>query len=354
MLTKETNIEQIDKQACVWLSIMNSDQKSDAEVAEFGIWLETDPHHQTAYDQVNLLWADLEELHDSFAAEDYQVNGKLTLWQKIGLQGQYSKTICIQYRPLRFGIAASMLLAIYFLWPMFVNPFSSNVINGEYATQTAELRDIILPDGSTITLGALSAIEVKYRDSERRVELVSGDAFFSVTKNPNRPFIVATTNADIRVVGTKFDVRRSSDGVRISVLEGLVEVTQFQARQIDGLKEPEKITQVLKANQKLYAGIGIEQAKPETIERDLPGAWREGRLIYEKAKLSLVISDADRYYDGNIIIDTVDLKDLLVSAAFRTDQINKMMDTLTAVLPISVKRLSNGDIILRRREGSRS
>lgn len=354
MLKNETNAEQIDKQACHWLSVMNSNQKSDVEVAEFYEWIATDPNHQTAYDQVNLLWSDLEDLHDSFAAEDYQADDKLTLWQKIGLQGQLFRTISLQYKPLQFGIAASMLLVAYLLWPYIVNPIFNNDINGEYATQTAELKNITLPDGSTVTLGARSAIEVKYRDSERRVELVSGDAFFSVTKDPKRPFIVATTNAIVRVVGTKFDVRRSIDGVRIGVLEGLVEVTQFQAKQYGGEQAAENVTQVLKANQKLHVGINIDPSEPQIIETALPGAWREGRLIYEKVALSVVISDADRYYSGNIIIDTVDLKNLPVSASFRTDQINEMMDTLSAVLPISIRKLSNGDIILRRKEGYKS
>lgn len=354
MSMKEANTEKIDKQACTWLSIMNSDRKTDAELAEWRAWLEMDPQHQTAYDQVNLLWSDLEGLQNIFAPEDYQVNDTLTLWQRLSLLGQSAKTICIQYRPIQFGFAASLLLVVYMLWPYFISPAYNDDFNGEYATHTAELRNINLLDGSTVTLGALSAIEVKYSDTERRVELVSGDAFFSVVKYPGRPFIVATTNADIRVVGTKFDVRRSSDGVRISVLEGRVEVIQIRARQIDGVRAPETITQVLTANQQLYAGNDINQAKPQVIETALPGAWRDGRLIYEKAKLSVVISDADRYYDGNIIIDTIDLKDLPVSAAFRTDQINEMMDTLSAVLPISVTRLSNGDIILRRREGHKS
>ncbi len=354
MLTKETNTEQIDKQACKWLSIMNSDQKSDAEVADFHTWLEADPHHQMAHDHVNVIWTDLEDLQGAIEPEDYRVSDESMPWQKTGLQGFLSKTMDIRYKPFQFAVVSSMLLAIYLLWPGFERPVYNNDSNGEYATQTAELRNIELPDGSTVTLGALSAIEVKYRDSERRIELVSGDAFFSVASNPNRPFIVSTTNAFVRAVGTMFDVRRSNEGVRISVLEGLVEVTQFQAKQIDGVKVPEEVTQVLLANQKIYARSDGDQTKPQTIETDLPGAWREGRLIYEKANLSVVISDADRYYGGNIIIDTIDLKDLPVSAAFRTDQINEMMDTLSAVLPISVKRLSNGDIILRRSEHHKS
>lgn len=354
MLKKETNTEQIDKQACKWLSIMNSDQNNDAEVAGFHSWLEADPQHQLAYDQVNVLWDGIEGLQDEFEPKDYHVSDELTFWQKTGLQDIFSKTMDVQYKPLQFAVVGSLMLAIYLFWPNVESSIYNNDINGEYATQTAELKSIELPDGSTVTLGALSAIEVKYRDSERRIELVSGDAFFSVASNPDRPFVVATTNADVRAVGTMFDVRRSNEGVRISVLEGLVEVTQFQAKQIDGVKVAENVTQVLMANQKLCTRNDGDQTIPQTIETDVPGAWREGRLIYEKAKLSVVISDADRYYGGNIIIDTADLKSLPVSAAFRTDQINEMMETLSAVLPISVKRLSNGDIILRRREDHKS
>ena len=76
--------------------------------------------------------------------------------------------------------------------------------------------------------------------------------------------------------------------------------------------------------------------------------WRKGRLIYENASLSEVISDADRYFPGNIILDTEDLHDLPVTAAFRTDQIQEMMDTISIVLPVTARTLSNGDIVIRR------
>ena len=117
MLKKETNTEQIDKQACKWLSIMSSDQNNDAEVADFYSWLEADPQHQLAYDQVNVLWDDIEDLQDVFEAKDYHVSDELTFWQKTGLQDIFSKTMGIQYKPLQFAVVGSLMFAIYLLWP---------------------------------------------------------------------------------------------------------------------------------------------------------------------------------------------------------------------------------------------
>lgn len=351
MSINKNDIDRIRNQACDWLAIMNSDNTSGDEVARFDAWLKDDRQHQKIYDEMVLIWSDLENLKNLIEKEDYQIENNLTVWQYLTTLGKNFGTACKISKPVQFSLVGSFILVIILSGSYFSTLSNTHIISGEYATYTAEIKDISLPDGSTVTLGGLSAIEVHYQTSERRVELVSGEAFFSVTQDPGRPFIVATTDAEIRVVGTQFDVRRSSDGVRIAVLVGRVEVTQTQVKDIDGVKTLIKVTQVLTANQKISARKDDNEfAKPQFIERELPGAWRNGRLIYEKAKLSEVISDADRYYIGNIIIDTEDLKELLVSASFRTNQIQEMMDTLSAVLPVSVKKLSNGDFVLRRRD----
>lgn len=350
----EKNRDKIEKQAYEWLAVMNSDCKTPEEVKQFQSWLEADMQHVVIYDEIYALWSELSNLQGVIEPSIYQDLGDKGFWQKF-LHFDFDK-------PALSGVVMSTSVAfiglsvfsIIALIVFSISQFDTSGRAGDYATKTAQIKAVNLPDTSVVTLGALSAMEVDYTASERRVELISGEAFFAVEHDAARPFVVTVADAEIRVLGTKFDVRRSSDGIRVSVLEGKVEVIQTLESEVNGVAKAVTNKKVLVAEERVRANPDGGLSEIQTIQRSLPGVWRDGRLIYENAKLSEVISDAERYYSGNIILDTDDLKDLPVSAAFRTDQILEMMDTLSVALPVSARKLSNGDIIIQRREKNRS
>ncbi|WP_241117998.1 FecR family protein, partial [Achromobacter xylosoxidans] len=94
----------------------------------------------------------------------------------------------------------------------------------EYRTQVGELRSVALPDGSRAELNSRSHIRVRFGEAERRVELVAGEALFSVEKNTGRPFVVDAGLGTAVVTGTRFDVRRDAEQVRVLVESGSVKV----------------------------------------------------------------------------------------------------------------------------------
>jgi len=339
----EKDFKQTEKQACEWLALMNSDSLSDEEITNFRLWLQVDPSHQLAYDDVGILWSDLSQLEGIIDASDYQFDGRLSLGQHLSAFIANTVGSLRVLKPVHFATAVSVFVLAMVSTYFFVPDSSIPVSLAKHSTQTSEIKELTLADGSVVTLGALSSIEVNYTEDQRRIDLISGEAFFSVTTDPQRPFIVSTSNSEIRVIGTKFEVRRSSVGDRISVLEGIVEVRYIQSQNMSSGQNK----QILTANQKLLSGPGDIAPIPQSINQDRPGAWREGRLVYDKASLEEVISDANRYYYNNITIDSDDLKALSVTATFPTNQIDSMMDALAVALPVSVKRLENGDIVLQ-------
>jgi len=81
-----------------------------------------------------------------------------------------------------------------------------------------------LPDGSTVELNKDAEIVPDFTPARRSVRLVRGEAFFSVTKDPNRPFVVSAGGVEIRAVGTAFSVRSDTKGIGVLVTEGRVAV----------------------------------------------------------------------------------------------------------------------------------
>jgi transmembrane sensor len=235
--------------------------------------------------------------------------------------------------------------------PVAIQETPKLIAASELTTQLAEIRVLTLEDGSLVTLGARSRIETIFTKSIRQVTLLEGEAFFEVTKDPSRPFFVAAQDTLVRVVGTKFDVKRSADIVHVSVLEGIVEVMKpNDIPKVLATADTSKIAkQVLSAGERVSSARRVALPQVRQIEQVEPGAWRQGRLAYEDASLAEIVADLNRYYDQPISIASSDIGDLRSTLAFQTSEINQVFDVMEAIHPLQVERSSSGVIIMRRK-----
>jgi transmembrane sensor len=249
-----------------------------------------------------------------------------------------------QFAPSRGFAFASVLAVVIVTGALFLTPREP-----DFSTQVAEIRDVPLDDGSVVTLGAKSALDVKFSQDERTVRLAGGEAFFSVSKNAARPFVVLAGDTRIRVVGTKFNVNYDGGRVRVSVLEGVVEVMRGDGgteRVTSGNTSGSMVKLI--AGQQVVALDSVPLPKAEPLNGAEPGVWREGRLSYQDAPLSEIVADANRYRAGQIRIMSPLLTNERLTTSFRTSQIDQMLDTLPDTLPLIVQRKPDGSIELRR------
>jgi transmembrane sensor len=251
------------------------------------------------------------------------------------------------------GVGVLSLLVALLAWHGFL-PWGPGI----HSTHVAELREISLPDGSVVTLGAKSRIRVRYADYERRVELLGGQAFFAVARNTSRPFYVVAEDVTVRVVGTKFDVSRGSHNtVRVAVLEGRVNVSRASPR-IDAHPAERSMpseSPTASTVTELGAGEGFrslskgglhtnkEHAPPEA------GAWRTGQLAYTSARLADVIDDLNRYYGAGVSLASDELGELEVTAAFQAVHVTDFLQSLPRALPVAVEFHSDGAVLIRSR-----
>lgn len=342
----ENEIEKIEKQAYEWLAVMNSEDKTQSEISGFQNWLAADSRHEIVYNEISSIWSDISECQEMSGSIPSMGHGDLNYRQKMLFFGE---NLIATFLQPRFTVSAFIVLSVagiflglnIYLTPRF------ELLNESFSTPQTRIRDINLPDGSVVTLGAQSEIAVNYLTTERRVNLIEGEVFFSVEKETDRPFIVTTSSTEIRVHGTKFEVRYSDREVHVSVLEGKVEVIQLYDSNNNGLDSQKRIAEIITSNQKIKTKSGGGFTEIQTMKLEKPGAWRGGRLVYENAKLAEVVSDIDRYYIGNIIIESDKLRDLPISAAFKIDQVDNMLNSLAQALPLQASKLPNGDIKLK-------
>lgn len=162
-----------------------------------------------------------------------------------------------------------------------------------YSTATGEQRTLKLEDGSIIYLNTRSSVRVSYTSTARDINLEAGEALFSVTHDPTRPFRVFAGDIVVRAVGTQFNVLRRADETRVAVVEGKVEVsTSLEALARTSADTPASV-QLSAGEQATVLSDGkvhTHAADPESST-----AWRHRRLVFRETELSEIAAEFNRY-----------------------------------------------------------
>ncbi len=212
-------------EAINWTVRLDADDVTFEEQQLFLQWLEADPRNRLAFEEAEDLWSGLSELPAESAQRlrsyAYLPVSRLD-WGKItgGIRRFFSGLSGFSAWAVATTAVAVTVLAVglfYYLSPP--EPV-------EYQTATGEQKTVTLEDGTEIHLNTKTKIAVRMTKDMRSVSFISGEAFFSVARGPDWPFVIDTGNGEIRVVGTQFDVyKNSSNDVTVSVIKGIVKVT---------------------------------------------------------------------------------------------------------------------------------
>ncbi len=323
-MSAQSDKTQINAEASRWASQRSLEGFSGEQQADFDAWYAARPEHRTAFQRANETMLDMSSLAAS--AEGAALRASLlegSAEQDGPARGWFGKWF------VPAGLVAAACAFAYFS----LLPISGQIEPAHYKTAVAEMREVTLPDGSQVTLGARSELVVTYSDDARQVQLREGEAFFSVEADAARPFEVQAKTTVVRVLGTRFDVHLGKRRDRVAVLDGVVEVRG----------------QRLRAGEQLIAPRDKQEAVIKTQVAEQPGHWRDGRFVYEAVPLIEVVADANRYYQGTISLASEDIADMLVTTSFKVTQIDQMLNTLTVALPLDVQRTEAGNVLLAAR-----
>src|SRR5688572_23365126 len=169
------------REAAVWFELIHSDEPSTDTLAGWQRWLVEKPEHRHAFRRVEDLWrtaggianppwATLADLQ----ADDYDATLSIADWKARTKRAPHARLWS-----LAAGLAAVAAGATLYL-AMFRNSDIGTEHVGLVQTGASEHRDMTLPDGTRVTLGARSAIRVEYTDDERGVNIERGEVFFQV------------------------------------------------------------------------------------------------------------------------------------------------------------------------------
>jgi transmembrane sensor len=238
-------------------------------------------------------------------------------------------------RRTAFAAAAVALLAV-----VTVRFWGVIDLGSTYSTGIGEQRSIALADGSTVELNARSSLRVHLSDRQRDVTLLEGQALFRVAKDAQRPFVVRAGDAQVRAVGTEFDVYRKESETVVTVVEGRVETYD------DSGRGGERAI-VLSAGERL-AVVPHTVTKPTRADPAVATAWLQKRLIFEETPLNEVAEEFNRYNRRPLSIEDRDLKMLKISGVYSSTDPASLINFLRSQSSIQVLETDRNVRIVRR------
>ncbi|WP_316800217.1 FecR family protein [Pedobacter frigidisoli] len=153
---------------------------------------------------------------------------------------------------------------------------------------------IVLSDGTKVWLNAATVLQYPTSFSERterRVKLVSGEAYFEVAKDSEHPFIVSTADQRLTVLGTHFNINAYTRQIKTVLLEGSVQLND-QSQEQSALLKP--------GEQAIKNGSQFDTSKADV---GLEVAWVNGKIKFRNADIKMILAEAERWYNIKVIYD---------------------------------------------------
>lgn len=221
--------------------------------------------------------------------------------------------------------ALSIVLVRPMLWPDQV-----------YETGVGEQRTVFLSDGSKVKLDTNSRITARM-GAQRSIALVRGQAFFDVVHIAARPMTVQAGQVTIRDLGTRFDVRRDAQQVRVTLVDGAVQISDQASGERWSLTPGQQVT----------AGKAAP-APPHPINIERATDWTRGTLIFDELPLSLATAEVNRYARQPIRLEAPDLDGAKVSGTFNQSNPQEFASAVAKLYNLQVVAQPDGAIVLKK------
>ena len=262
-------------------------------------------------------------------------------------------------------VAAVFILGFIASWLLFNRPASTLLEESTFniiTTPNGSSTSISLPDGSEIWLNAGSTLKYPQQFSKNKREVfLEGEAFFNVSKDKKRQFLVVTPDITVKVFGTSFNVKSYPDEntVETTLVEGSIsiynhstngkelgtEIKMEPNQRIVLYKEPENSTTTLSERKKIE---NVPARKPKLvlskrIETERFTSWKDGELIFKSEPLEKLASTLERRYNVHIHFMDDGIRQSRFTGTIKKETIEQVMAAIKLASSIDYK-IEEGEI----------
>jgi transmembrane sensor len=345
----------------IWILLTRklSGEATLTELKELELLLAADPQHHSTIEAISGVWHNQSSPDEDFMEATYlahleRTKDKGLIINNEGLEppdyqaaSTHKANAFTRWASLVAIVAVVLMVGSFFLKSKQVSASKDVVAQKEIVTKNGNRTKVILPDGTDVWLNAGSNLQYAeaFEGNNREVYL-TGEAFFDVTHNPDKPFIIHTKKMDVKVLGTQFNVK-AYDGdktTETSLIRGSVEVF---------LKSEPGKKYLLKPNQKLVLNTDAELAsgrQEETAENtrktpSLPkvaikelsyfneseiveSSWTKNVLSFDDEQFSEVAKKLERWYDVELVFKNKYWEKKHISGSFESESLEQALEAL--------------------------
>jgi transmembrane sensor len=325
------------REAAAWLSKQDRGL-SATEQDEFLQWLADNPQHSAWFARHRDGWNRLDGLA-AWQPADAEPNDDILAPPRRSRRWVF---------PSSLAAAASVALAFVVLWPTDERepiadtpppvadarpPVTGTPAPGGYERRT-------LDDGSIVELNRGASIDVSFGTGERRVSLRDGEALFTVTKDPLRPFIVRAGGIEVRAIGTAFNVRLAAAAVEVLVTEGKVDI-------VSSATAPRPlVTAGQRAIVPLTDGAAPQVARATEVDLARLRAWQPQLLDFSSVPLADVIAELNRRNRVQLVLADPASAAIPIGASIRSDNIDGFVNLVASAAGLRAERRGDYEIVL--------
>lgn len=342
-----TSSRQIEHAAAAWLARRDAGPWTATDAQQLAAWLDASTAHRVAFLRLEAAWTEagrLQVLGAGSASHDLPERGHWSTPDPV--TAHHAAPLDLRHvrfaarpppaRPSAFGrrIAAATAALLVITAAAFGAWQLTGREHATYASALGQVRTVTLSDGSTATLSSDTRLEVVMSRRERHLVLHGGEAFFDVSKDPDRPFVVVAGERRVAAVGTRFAVRRDTDELRVVVTEGKVRLGANpgtpQAAQPVALLPAGSVATVGRN------GVLVRSVPVADAERYLE--WRSGYLTFDDTSLSAAAAEFNRFNARRLEMGDATVAQLRVGGNFRWSNTEGFVRLLEQGFPVQAER----------------
>lgn len=285
-------------------------------------WLDNDAN-LAYYNQLKKIWDDSRELAVTSTIDENRA------WQKFQQRVHTVPVHRTRFAWMRVAASIAIVVGIgllaYFL-------FNDRVKEVMVVAQQTVLSDT-LSDGSVVTVNKGSSISYpsKFKGETRQVAL-KGEAFFNVTPNKKKPFVINVNDVQITVVGTSFNVKTINGNTEVVVETGIVKVTRAGK------------TVELKANEETVVGAKDSALTKEKVSDQLYKYYRTKEFVCDDTPLWKLVEVINEAYNSHVVIGNPALKDMSITTTFNNESLGQVLNVIS--ITFNIKIIKEGDNII--------
>lgn len=307
---------------------------SPTEEAELMRWVNEEEDNKREFEEYIKTW----ELSGKALTPDFSTNDE---WEKLSdtlnisqsdgpkLQNNEPKAVN-RFRTLNpwiIGVAAAV--SLFFVIYLVLSPVTeNNEVLQIVQSAESEIKEISLPDGSTVWLNINSKIIYPegFKGDQRQVAL-EGEAFFEVAKDPSKPFVIQTGNVITKVLGTSFNLKTSGEGhiIEIVVVSGKVGFYNEN--------EPGNSLELTRGMKGIYMVSLDSLYSTEDINADFLD-WKDDKLVFNNASLKEVVETLNSKFDVEIEVSDKALLDCKFTSTFEKANLRDILNVIAYSLEL--------------------